>query len=1552
MPPVRPSDEILRARVDAVFERQVSAELYTELVDAEIYQPEAPITRYVSSRLDVLCADEYEKPAVFVRRAKDKNAYALPGAVILDDGILDFIESQDELDAILAHELTHIHREHSRTEQQVGRNIIGSLGLTRAAETEADVSGMRLLDRRGINPVGMISLSDRFAVDQKDERFASPTHGSSLNRKINLEQSLWLLDARHLSDTHQPLQITPEEYGDVLPDAIDDTFSALPVVLKQRALIRLAGSQSVVDPELLNLQKELLYSEMVTDQELELQARLILGNANPVYTAEHPEVTVDSINILRSNLDLLQRENVTRVAGTAFESNQKKKFERILRNTVWALGEKQVLTEEDQEILQTIASHITETHSENTLLHIAKEAIHSKEATRQTMATIGKIFASTRIPRDSIIFQIGIEQPIKQIDSRVIQNATTIYKTVGSERLNTAEFLEGDLVGSLLYAANYSTAELDVRQDEVDLDDEEDNRSTPSFEMLEFQKWSSDEIFQAGIVDLVDVRRDSVEPLDDTEQFVDDDLLDAQHDMLQAIEKNEFALGIESMLLLVEPNDLALLLAKASGSESAVATSDIASAAELAAQLYRMLGREESELLNFYILSGNQRKLTRALEEYVNSVVQAALGLNKQDVKNPDFDEEVQDGTYRRQNPAAFKSLITKGHKELLKNLRNIDRLSRRFRSINPELGVDISTDVVEKSELVKDFLLLNGLARLSGKKPDSLDLITYMQTLNPSRIRDGGLFLTPNLKLEAQEMWQESVDIVASQPELLATENHLLAIAALGLVSSDLEVNLHVPGRAFARIAELRDFEGGLSLVGEEYFHLPGTMLRAALDVVIERKATTPEQFARINEYADSMFVRLVADKQEIIGGASVVETHVLEAYRTIRERERQVGIKNDTIRGLESTKLMRALLMTGHDDSELKSYIAKRWWLGYRTHPRSDVQDKFKVEDIAFLRQHGKEHRLRHWLYNENPKPGQYKPLGDTLDNLYLSTGAARYFAVRNLLLGNQGVLADQQGRDSLVGGLMESWIDLEPESTGSRVMESMLRNILSRNPPEKVYQYISPVLQDMILHPPAVASSSETIAQSLAKEVLDAMVLRGSIKDPQDRDMKALTIKISELMQIHDQPDDGAKLSRNKLLGLFDDIESVQAFEQLSPTELALLVGKRSGALGTRMLQLAGQYFSIPEAERERFAEVYDSMIGQTRLQAFNVIDREAGYALETAELLHEVASFDGRLGGGSLVTVYGVTLKDGSKEVLGIRNPNAEFHVHRLAKLLQNGLEVTAKEFTDEQDLQLADSLLVDAVKWIRDELNDTQFEAKDAVFRAENNTRGEAPTFSKGRARYDIKIPYTKPTGSLWIRREEFVPGKNLNNLTIRDDMPTDINAGVISRTDAKDAISLLTRNYVHQLLRGSFVHSDIHPGNFRITPDNSELVVFDRYNLIPVSDELRSTIRRTITSLATGNRAQAIDSILDFSVDPVKTPISGDLRAELDTLLADQQDPSQAIAQITIVLKRHGVRVPIQLSLILRNIFSLTNLSHKVGFSNVFEAFMHTAEPSELSLFA
>ncbi|MCL1886470.1 MAG: M48 family metallopeptidase [Betaproteobacteria bacterium] len=152
--------------------------------------------------------------------SKSINAYCMPGGKIaVYTGIISTLNlTDDELAAVIGHEIAHALREHSREQisQQIakdqvlliGGSLLGmgsttqnlaniaskyafSLPFSRTMETESDIIGMELMARAGFNPEAAINVWRKMNAlgNEAPPEFIS-THPSDKTRIANLEKEL------------------------------------------------------------------------------------------------------------------------------------------------------------------------------------------------------------------------------------------------------------------------------------------------------------------------------------------------------------------------------------------------------------------------------------------------------------------------------------------------------------------------------------------------------------------------------------------------------------------------------------------------------------------------------------------------------------------------------------------------------------------------------------------------------------------------------------------------------------------------------------------------------------------------------------------------------------------------------------------------------------------------------------------------------------------------------------------------------------------------------------------------------------------------------------------------------------------------------------------------------------------------------------------------------------------------------------------------------------------------------------------------------------------
>lgn len=1501
------------------FEHQIQSERIQILSEYPLFERDAPITQYVLARVAHLAEDQDNLPTVYVRDSPMPNACVIGDSLVVDRGLFDLMDSTEEIDAILSHEMVHFDKGHVHGAKDL--KGIAQLGKVRIHEIESDLRGMIRLDQKGINPRGMISAMEKLAspetlklkeghaqsphenhgqedddaIDETPEwQHTSPTHGATRERAVNLEQAAWLIDLKHLS----PAKLTPMQL---------ETYGATE--------IEASSSQDINHHQAIVARRA---SELAKQDEPEPEAI-----ADVIHMQQH---------VLEMSNPLLDSQSLAPIALRKYGIKQGQvttygEYAEVMQGLRHPAVEQVVgdtASERKDLAIQTLTEFLKNRQPNDQITEVANDALASVGDKafdlRQEISIAAADVTHKDLTRSSEMRALVLETgaPIEPFRSKIVEHGMRdadpvreVIRDIAAHRYNHALSLESPV--DFLHYLSKQTYQAIFESHGL-------TESTFDTQVQhEAHVW-----YRAAFTDSRDLFNEL--PMHEIAYNDFDDSFALPGGMLKM--KDRVLANIVALCTTMTPTELGHTLA---------ARDDLSK-------------EDKIDIAHFWL-------------DYRNSISNLTPEMHFEtmgllfSIGSPEFVKQAE-GLLQKQISDRLRTVSmhepgSKAFTERFSIKKTVDSFTRVIKKsvegfVNTDEDAEHSNTLMEdlfnKSGIVRGYRTLAALEAFNAGGTSTRPFLTMLREGSIIRL-DSTLFSEPEVLLLGRKYWDNAVEKALQRPNLADNETNLKLLMALGIVSDNVEINLHVPGSAFAKLVEERSFRKGIELVFETYDGLPHYVKAKAVDILIEQKAKTLEEFAELEKCLGRRLENLIDAHLAGIGAGSIIESVIVEAYKSTKETTRESGLMRERIYSADTVSLISALLTSAESDEAIKAYVFNRWWVANRYH--EGTEDYFRVEDILTYRHRGKEARLAYWT-KEIPPAGTYEPLSNIVDKLYLSDDNVRFMLVRKLMLGEGGILREEGGKEALVESFMGSWLQSEEGSTADNILRNILHSYLNSASAERVYQYISPVLQDLILKPPKESSSHAQLATARAQEIIDGLVERRKV-DPRTltgNEVPSVRNKIFYLMNGSSDLEEIQRSSDNSsLLDLFD-IESHESFEQVSPTELALLVGKKSGSLGVRMLQLAGQYYDIPEEERPKFNEVYDSMKGQKRIQAYKLLKREAEDNPKMVELIDNIKLFGERLGGGSLMTVYAVTMSDGSKRVVGVRNPNAEFHVIQIADVLKKTLALATQNDPENVDLKIAETLLVDAVRWIRDELNDTDFVHKDPVFRMENDTR-VGTGFQKGRSRYHLHVPQAYDTGTTWVRHEDFVPGVNLNNLVVSEE-PTDLSQNKINTDDFKDVVSLLVRNSLHQIQNGTYAHSDGHGGNYRVTADNKSVAVFDRFNLIEMDDGLRDTIEKAITHIALGNRQQAVESIIAGVRSDLSSTQLTQVSSTVASRLNDEEDVAKGMMSTLIELKKTGIEIPINLSLILRNMFSMTQLSQKAGFDDIVGAFMHTASEAEV----
>jgi len=274
------------------------------------------------------------------------------------------------------------------------------------------------------------------------------------------------------------------------------------------------------------------------------------------------------------------------------------------------------------------------------------------------------------------------------------------------------------------------------------------------------------------------------------------------------------------------------------------------------------------------------------------------------------------------------------------------------------------------------------------------------------------------------------------------------------------------------------------------------------------------------------------------------------------------------------------------------------------------------------------------------------------------------------------------------------------------------------------------------------------------------------------------------------------------------------------------------------------------------------------------------------------------------------VYATHTLDGKERVVRVLSPNCRFKSQEIFDYLEEMLKVLGA--ADQNKYQTAEAVLSYVKEWVEQDISMTKSSALlDQEFKAANDG------FGKDEGRYTIYVPQTFGEPNDHWQMEEKIDGENL---TQWDEL---LQAG----HNLNEVVSLLVKNYFFQLMHG-IVHSDVSIGNVRVTQDN-KVVWLDRNFLIKLSDKENSLI---LSLLVGDNEARKKTLLGYFNDDPGIAQLA-------EELFQPGGDPAQKIQQAMINLFGLGVKLPLSVVLVLKNLLVLDKLAKKAGFSGVVDAF-------------
>ena len=210
--------DIAVSRIPVEWEQKLGESAYRDFLSHQEVVKEGPGVVAVEEMTHRLTEQILNNPYNFqvtVVRSDIINAFALPGGfVVVFTGLIKKAESGEEVAGVLSHELNHVLQRHGleRIVKNLGlftvmaivfgnqQGLVGmmkqlgvellTLKFGREQETEADLTGLQLLQRAKIDPSGMIRFFERLSEKDEGRMEWLSTHPMSAARAERLKAEL------------------------------------------------------------------------------------------------------------------------------------------------------------------------------------------------------------------------------------------------------------------------------------------------------------------------------------------------------------------------------------------------------------------------------------------------------------------------------------------------------------------------------------------------------------------------------------------------------------------------------------------------------------------------------------------------------------------------------------------------------------------------------------------------------------------------------------------------------------------------------------------------------------------------------------------------------------------------------------------------------------------------------------------------------------------------------------------------------------------------------------------------------------------------------------------------------------------------------------------------------------------------------------------------------------------------------------------------------------------------------------------------------------------
>ena len=198
--------------------------ILAEQGNEEVYRYVRKITSNILNSGQVQYKDKFVWEVKIIKDDATLNAFCTPGGYIyVYTGLIKYLDSEDQLAGVLAHEIAHADLRHSTRQmtqtygitalvsivtgqsdpgliEQIALGLV-SLKFSRAHETEADLNSVKYLCGTGYRADGAAGFFKKIEGEKTPPEFLS-THPNSANRVQNIENKAKSMNCKGKEDSH------------------------------------------------------------------------------------------------------------------------------------------------------------------------------------------------------------------------------------------------------------------------------------------------------------------------------------------------------------------------------------------------------------------------------------------------------------------------------------------------------------------------------------------------------------------------------------------------------------------------------------------------------------------------------------------------------------------------------------------------------------------------------------------------------------------------------------------------------------------------------------------------------------------------------------------------------------------------------------------------------------------------------------------------------------------------------------------------------------------------------------------------------------------------------------------------------------------------------------------------------------------------------------------------------------------------------------------------------------------------------------------------------